>query len=179
VKMDNVQAAREMTEFLISQGHKSIGFIKGHIGHGAAVLRYKGFQQAMAEARLTVHDHHVKQGDFSFKSGVVAAESLLANSDLLPTAIFASNDDMAAGVVSEASRLGISVPDELSVCGFDDTPLAQILFPKLTTIQQPIYEMGFQAVQTLVDPAQKTTVPVTRNLDFKLVLRESALLQSR
>lgn len=178
VKMDDVQAAREMTEFLIAQGHKSIGFIKGHFEHSSATLRYQGFRDAMAAARLTVHDHDVRQGDFSFKSGASAAEELLADSASRPTAIFASNDDMAAGVVSAAARLGLNVPDDLSVCGFDDTDLAQILFPQLTTVQQPIYEMGFQAVQALVDPAQKLKPPVTQNLDFKLVVRESTLLQS-
>ena len=139
VKMDDVQAAREMTNFLIAQGHKSIGFIKGHLEHSATALRYEGFQEAMAEANLKVHDHEVKQGDFSFRSGVVAAEELLEDVNTRPTAIFASNDDMAAGVVSVASRLGIVVPDELSVCGFDDTPLAKILFPQLTTVQPVSY----------------------------------------
>ncbi len=179
VKMDDIQAAREMTEFLIAQGHKSIGFIKGHPEHSATALRYEGFRDAMANARLTVHSHEVIQGDFSFRSGVNAAEALLSDKDSHPSAIFASNDDMAAGVVSVASRLGIIVPDELSVCGFDDTPLAKILFPQLTTVQQPIYEMGFHAVKTLVDPTQKSKPAETRNLEFKLVVRDSALIQSR
>lgn len=175
VKMDDVQAAREMTELLISQGHKTIGFIKGHPDHSATALRYEGFRDAMADAHLTVHSHDVKQGDFSFRSGVKAAEELLADVQGRPTAIFASNDDMAAGVVSVASKLGLSVPEELSVCGFDDTPLARILFPQLTTVQQPIYDMGYKAVQVLIDPEEKTKPATVHNLDFKVVVRDSTL----
>ena len=177
VKMDDIQAAQEMTEFLIAQGHKSIGFIKGHIEHSATALRYEGYRKAMANAGLPVGRDEVQQGDFSFRSGVTAAEELLRDRSARPTAIFASNDDMAAGVVSVASRLGIAVPDDLSVCGFDDTPLAKILFPQLTTVQQPIYEMGYQAVKVLVDPALKNKPASTHNLDFKLVVRDSALIQ--
>ncbi len=177
VKMDDVKAAREMTELLIAQGHKTIGFIKGHQDHSATALRYEGFRDAMADAHLTVHSHDVKQGDFSFRSGVVAAEELLAVKEGRPTAIFASNDDMAAGVVSVASRLGVSVPEELSVCGFDDTPLATILFPQLTTVQQPIYEMGFQAVKVLIDPEEKAKTAAVHNLDFKVIVRDSTLSQ--
>jgi LacI family transcriptional regulator len=132
----------------------------------------------MANAHLTVHDYEVKQGDFSFRSGVEAAEELLADAKDRPTAIFASNDDMAAGVVSVASKLGIDVPGELSVCGFDDTPLAKILSPQLTTIQQPIYEMGFQAVRLLIDPAEKTKPATSHNLEFKLIVRDSTDVQS-
>jgi LacI family transcriptional regulator len=175
VKMDDVQAAREMTELLISQGHKTIGFIKGHPDHSATALRYEGFRDAMADAHLTVHSHDIKQGDFSFRSGVKAAEELLVDGEGRPTAIFASNDDMAAGVVSVALKLGISVPEELSVCGFDDTPLARILFPQLTTVQQPIYDMGFKAVQVLIDPEEKTKPATVHNLDFKVIVRDSTL----
>lgn len=173
VKMDDVRAAREMTEFLISKGHTSIGFIKGHADHSASALRYRGFRDAMADAHLTVHDYEVKQGDFSFRSGVKAAEALLSVEGERPTAIFASNDDMAAGVVSAASKLGIEVPKSLSVCGFDDTPLAKILSPQLTTVQQPIFEMGYQAAKVLIDPEKKKADPATYQLDFKLIVRDS------
>jgi LacI family transcriptional regulator len=173
VKMNDVQAAREMTEHLIAQGHKSIGFVKGHVDHSATALRYQGFRDAMADAHLPVHDHEVKQGDFSFMSGVEAGEALLASNEERPTAIFASNDDMAAGVVSAASKLGIDVPNSLSVCGFDDTPLAKILSPQLTTVQQPIFEMGYQAACVLIDPEKKDADPASYHLDFKLIARDS------
>ncbi|RKQ71860.1 LacI family transcriptional regulator [Litorimonas taeanensis] len=173
VKMDDVLAAEKMTQFLIDQGHSSIGFIKGHTDHSAASLRYEGFRNAMAEAHLTVHSHEVKQGDFTFQSGVTAATALLADKSDRPSAIFASNDEMAAGVVSVAAKLGIDIPSELSVVGFDDTPLARLISPQLTTVQQPIYDMGYEAVRMLIDPAENTKPPKTQELDFKLIIRDS------
>jgi len=172
VKMDDVQAAYEMTEFLIRQGHRKIGFIAGHPEHSASKLRYQGFVKAMNAVGLKVRDEWVVEGDFSFKSGVDAAETLLGLSEC-PTAIFASNDDMAAGVVSVASRLGVSVPDDLSVGGFDDTPLAKILYPQLTTIQQPIYEMGHRAANLLIKPPKEQERLSSYCLEHKLIVRES------
>lgn len=172
VKMDDVQAAYEMTEFLIRQGHRKLGFIKGHPEHNASELRYQGFVQAMNAVGLEINHEWVAAGDFSFRSGVAAAEKLLSLASR-PTAIFASNDDMAAGVVSVASRLGISVPQELSVGGFDDTPLAQILYPQLTTIKQPIYEMGHRAAELLIRPPNEDDRLHSYCLDHKLIVRDS------
>lgn len=177
VKMDDIQAAYEMTEFLISKGHTKIGFIKGHSEHSATSLRYQGFIEAMKSAELAIEASYVTEGDFSFKSGVDAAEHLLGLVNR-PTAIFASNDDMAAGVVSVANRMGISVPDKLSVGGFDDTPLAQILWPQLTTIKQPIYEMGFHAVSLLINPPKGEDQLQSYSLDHKLIIRDSTAEKS-
>jgi LacI family transcriptional regulator len=177
VKMDDIQAAYEMTEFLIRQGHKKLGFIKGHPEHSASGLRYQGFVKAMYAMGVDINMDWVAEGDFSFKSGVDAAERLLS-STLRPTAIFASNDDMAAGVVSVASRLGLSVPDDLSVGGFDDTPLAQILYPQLTTIKQPIYEMGYRAANLLINPPQEDDRQESYSLSHKLIVRASTSQKS-
>lgn len=177
VKMDDVQAAYKMTEFLIRRGHRKIGFIKGHPEHSASKLRYEGFVQAMNAVGLEIKDEWVAEGDFSFKSGVDAAVKLLGLSEC-PTAIFASNDDMAAGVVSVASRLGISVPNELSVGGFDDTPLAQILYPQLTTIKQPIYEMGHRAANLLIKPPKEEDRLPSYCLDHKLIVRDSTSIKA-
>lgn len=172
VKMDDVQAAYEMTEFLVKQGHNKIGFIKGHSEHSATSLRYQGFAKAIKAAGFGVQPQYIAEGDFSFKSGVDAAENLL-QLEAPPTAIFASNDDMAAGVVSVANRLGLLVPNDLSVVGFDDTPLARILWPQLTTIKQPIYEMGFQAVSLLIQPPKASDARLSYCLDHKLIIRDS------
>jgi len=177
VKMDDVQAAYKMTEFMIRSGHTKLGFIKGHPEHSATSLRYLGFVKAVEAAGLDVDLDRVVEGDFSFKSGVKGAERLLAG-DNRPTAIFASNDDMAAGVVSVASRLGISVPDELSVGGFDDTPLAQILYPQLTTIKQPIYEMGHRAASLLIKPPKPDERIPSYCLDHKLIIRDSTSVKN-
>jgi len=178
VKMDDVKAAYEMTEFLIRQGHRKLGFIKGHPEHSASKLRYHGFVKAMETVGLEINTDWVADGDFSFKSGVDAAEKFLSEDDR-PTAIFASNDDMAAGVVSVASRLGLSVPDDLSVGGFDDTPLAQILYPQLTTIKQPIYEMGHRAANLLIKPPEGADRLASYCLDHKLIVRDSTSEKKR
>ncbi len=175
VRMDDTDAARQMTEYLIGQGHTDIGFILGHPDHGATERRRKGFERALTAHGHPIRDDRIVPGDFSFRSGVEAAVRLLSDPRNRPTAIFASNDDMAAGVVSVAGRMNLAVPEELAVCGFDDTPLAQILWPKLTTVAQPIHDMGRKAAELLVD-RHKSDPPMQHTLDFELVIRESTRL---
>ncbi|MBI1682491.1 LacI family DNA-binding transcriptional regulator [Caulobacter hibisci] len=175
VRMDDVAAAYEMTAHLIKLGHKDIAFIKGHPDHGAAHLRYDGYAKAMAEHGLAVRDDRVAQGYFSFRSGFEAAEVLLAGEDR-PTAIFASNDDMALGVMAVANRLRLNVPETLSVAGFDDTPGAKVVWPQLTTVRQPIQAMAAAAADLLLSGAARVdegSSPPSRLLDFDLVVRES------
>jgi LacI family transcriptional regulator len=122
---------------------------------------------------VEVRHRFVTTGDFSFASGVDAAKTLLAlPADQRPTAIFASNDDMAAAVVAVAGELGLSVPQDLSVCGFDDTPLAQTVWPPLTTVKQPIYRMGYDAAKHLMTRKAERG-PDGRILDFEIMLRDS------
>jgi LacI family transcriptional regulator len=175
VRMDDTEAARQMTEYLLGQGHTDIGFILGHPDHGATELRRLGFETALKAHGHPLRDDRILPGDFSFRSGVEAAVRLLSDPRNRPTAIFASNDDMAAGVVSVAGRMNVAVPEELAVCGFDDTPLAQILWPKLTTVAQPIHEMGRKAAEILVD-RHKSDPLLQHTLDFELVIRESTRL---
>jgi len=170
VMMDNTQAAQKMTEYLIEQGHRKIGFITGHNNHHSSALRYRGFVSAIETAGLTINPNWVVEGDYSFRSGVDAAELLLGGEDS-PTAIFACNDDMAAGVVSVANRKGIAVPEDLSVGGFDDTPLATIITPQLTTIRQPIHQMGHRAASLLIYPPEERLEVYT--LDHRLIVRNS------
>ena len=149
VRMDDRGAAREMTEALIADGHRDIAFIKGKPDHSATRLRWAGFCDALAAAGLPVRDDRVLQGDFTFRSGLDAGELLLAR-DLRPTAIFASNDEMALGVLVMAMRSHIAVPEALSVVGFDDAPIARMAWPQLTTVRQPNMEMAAAAVDLLV-----------------------------
>ncbi|WP_409433582.1 LacI family DNA-binding transcriptional regulator [Litorimonas sp. RW-G-Af-16] len=172
VKMDDFAAAYELTQNLIAQGHQRIGFIKGHYQHSSADLRLEGFCHAIKEAGLSKEPGLIKDGDYSFRSGVVAAEALL-EADNPPTAIFACNDDMAAGVIHVAARLGLSVPDGLSVCGFDDTPLATIMWPQLTTVAQPIYEMGYGAADMLLRQDTETGDDHVQTFDFTIKKRGS------
>jgi LacI family transcriptional regulator len=174
VRMDDARAAYEMTAHLIGLGHVDIGFIKGHPDHGASHLRYDGYAAAMAEHGHPVREDRVEQGYFSFRSGFEAAERLLAGEDR-PTAIFASNDDMALGVMAVANRLRLNVPETLSVAGFDDTPGAKVVWPQLTTVRQPIQAMAAAAADLLLSRATggEGEGPPSRLLDFELVVRES------
>jgi LacI family transcriptional regulator len=154
VFMDDVQAADDLTTHLINQGHRRIGFILGHPNHMASDQRHFGYRRALDRAGIEYEPKLVRPGEFDFESGMKAAEALLKLPQK-PSAIFASNDDMAAGVLSYAHRFGLDVPNDISVAGFDDTPLAQLVWPPLTTIRQPVRELAYAATDRLFcsDPA--------------------------
>ncbi len=139
----------EMTCYLASLGHKRIAFITGDPNHKAVAQRFTGYQDGLEQSGLKFSDRLVVAGDNSFGSGEACGEELLKRKNP-PTAIFAANDDMAAGVVRVADRLGIEVPAQLSVAGFDDTALARQLYPSLTTIRQPLEEMAERAATMLL-----------------------------
>lgn len=149
VSVDDRRAAYEMTRHLIALGHSRIGFIKGNPNQSASAKRFEGYAQALSEAGLPVLDELIAQGLFTYRSGLDAAEQIMALAEP-PTAIFASNDDMAAATVAIAHRSGLDVPGDLTVCGFDDTSLATTIWPELTTIRQPVSEMSRAAVELLV-----------------------------
>ncbi|WP_425502430.1 LacI family DNA-binding transcriptional regulator [Pseudoxanthomonas taiwanensis] len=149
VRIDDFRAAREMTAYLIAHGHTRIGFIKGHPNQTASARRHEGFQAALQEAGIAPDPGLVQQGYFTYRSGLEAAEKLLSRRKP-PTAIFASNDDMAAAVISVAHRRGLDVPRDLSVVGYDDTSAATTVWPELTTIRQPIAAMADSAVDILL-----------------------------
>ena len=149
VRIDDFRASHEMTEHLIAMGHQRIGFIRGDPNQTASALRYEGFQAAMAQAGLAIDPGLVHQGYFTYRSGLEAGEKLLSRKTP-PTAIFASNDDMAAAAVSVAHRRGLDVPRDLSVVGFDDTPIATTVWPELTTVRQPIAAMAGSAIELLL-----------------------------
>ncbi len=149
VFMDDAQAADDMTTHLINHGHRRIGFIKGHPSHLASEERLFGYRRALERAGIALESALVIDGQFDFDSGVLAAVALL-DMPAPPTAIFASNDDMAAGVLAEAHGRGIAVPAQLSVVGFDDTTLARTVWPPLTTIHQPMAELARTAAEILI-----------------------------
>jgi LacI family transcriptional regulator len=145
VFVDDYAGARMMTRHLIDLGHVDIAFIRGDPKHSTARRREEGFRETMAAAGLAVPDARIADGDFTYRSGLDAARQLLTTGKR-PTAIFAANDDMAAAVSAVAHGLGLDVPSELSIGGFDDTPVASTVWPELTTIRQPIAEMAATAV---------------------------------
>jgi LacI family transcriptional regulator len=177
VMIDEFQAAYDMTQHIIGQGHRRIGFIIGNPHQTASGLRLQGYLDAMAAAELEVTDALVMQGQFTYRSGYEAAVRLLDQPDA-PTAIFASNDDMAAAVVAVAHRRHLDVPADLTVCGFDDTAIASTIWPELTTIRQPIAEMARRSVQLLASElgggrSGKSAAPTNVTLDYTLVRRGS------
>lgn len=168
VFMDDAQAADDMTTYLVNKGHRLIGFVRGHPNHMASEERLFGYRRALDRAGIAFEPTLVAPGEFDFDSGVAAAHRFL-DAPRRPTAIFASNDDMAAGVLAVAHDRGLAVPDELSVAGFDDTTLARMVWPQLTTIRQPMRELALAATQLLLEGTRLTH----QRLPHELVERSS------
>jgi LacI family transcriptional regulator len=178
VRMDDHAAAMEMTCYLLDLGHREMGFIKGHPNAIASHERFRGFCDALREAGIDPDAVAVEQGYFSYRSGLTAGERLLSRPNP-PTAIFASNDDMAAATISVAHRRGYSIPDDLSIVGFDDTALATSVWPELTTVKQPIAAMAEAAVELLIAELRRrrTGAPhkfAERVLTHAMIIRESS-----
>lgn len=149
VASNDRDAVAEATRYLISQGHKRIGLVAGPHGFRSARERREGFELALEEAGIKLPRSLVADGQYTFESGITATEMLLDQSPR-PTAIFASNDEMATGVLFAARSRGIAVPEDLSIVGFDDTPIASRLWPPLTTVRWPIVAMGRSAALKLI-----------------------------
>ena len=143
------EISAEMTRYLASLGHTRIAFITGHPSHKAVGNRYLGYRDGLEQSGLKFSERLIAAGDNSIGSGEECAMALLDRKDR-PTAIFAANDDMAAGVIRVADRLGIKVPAELSVAGCDDISLARQVYPALTTINQPLSAMAERAALALI-----------------------------
>lgn len=170
--MDDEGAAREMTEYLIGLGHRRIGFIAGHPDHFASGRRLIGYKNALKAHRIAFTARYVRQGYFVFESGLEAARQLLTMLKP-PTAIFASNDDMAAGMLMAAHEMGIAVPKQLSVAGFDDTYIARTVWPRLTTVHQPSYDLAYSATHLLLQALSTGVAPKPVRLRHRLVCRAS------
>jgi len=177
VTIDDERAAHAMASHLIARGHQRIAFIAGDANQTASALRRRGYERALREAGLAVDPALVVEGDFTYRSGLAAAEALLGQVPA-PTAIFASNDDMAAAASAVAHRRGLAVPRQVAIVGYDDTPIATTVWPELTTIRQPIQDMARLGTRLLIAAIQATRLgqaaPARHEcLDFELVLRES------
>ena len=178
VSIDNFAAAYEIAGYLISLGHENIAIIKGPDDFVASALRFEGFTAALRDHGLKLPACNIKNGMFDVKSGNECTRELLSLEDR-PTAIFASNDEMAAGVLSAAQESKIRVPEHLSVAGFDDAPIARSVWPKLTTIRQPLRAMGERSVELLesytrhLDTDANETLRSHVLLDYELRVRQS------
>jgi LacI family transcriptional regulator len=149
VASNDREAVREAVSYLTGFGHRRIGIITGPQGFRSAHERREGFAEALAAAGITPDPALAVEGNYRFESGLEAGRQLLAQSPR-PTAIFASNDEMAAGALHAARSLGLDVPADLSIIGFDDTAIAAHIWPPLTTVRWPIVEMGKAAARKLL-----------------------------
>jgi LacI family transcriptional regulator len=174
VDVDNIGGARMATEHLIRLGHRRIGTIAGPLDSIAGQDRLKGYRQALGARRIEIDDDLIVEGDFSEGGGRAAARQLFSAS---PSAIFAASDLMAIGALKAARDVGLQVPDDIALVGFDDVPAASVIEPTLTTVHQPIERLGSMAVEVLLsalESEQDDEAPVHRVvLPTELVMRDS------
>ncbi len=177
VGIDDEAAGFEMTRYLLSLGHTRFGYIRGLEGHLSAEDRYLGFTRALDSAGLKITDMHVERGNFSFKAGTTLSDVII-NGPVKPTALICANDDMAVGASFTAHKQGLDIPRDLSIVGFDDTPVSEIVWPPLTTVHQPLRAMGSRAVELLFNliNADYVSAPEQRFelIAHRIIQRESA-----
>ena len=151
VSSNDREAVREAVGYLIAKGHRRIALIEGPQGFTSPQERRAGFEEALDDAGLELDESLVRPGSYTFESGVSAGQSLVDMDDR-PTAIFACNDEMAIGAMIAARRSGLLIPEDLSIVGFDDTPLSSHVWPSLTTVHWPIVDMARTAALKLIAP---------------------------
>jgi len=175
VGIDDEVAAYELTRHLVGLGHRRFGFLKGLQGHLSAEQRYSGFLRALAQAGIGEDAVIVVRGNFTFKSGIELTPGMIKNGQGI-TALVCANDDMAVGALFSIHKMGLNVPRDLSVVGFDDTPVSEIIWPPLTTVHQPLKAMGYRAVQIIIERVKaggEAPLPRFEAIAHRVVIRES------
>ena len=174
ILVDNEAGTVEAVNHLIAHGHKKIGYIGGNSYDSNNRLRYVGYKKALSKASLSMTEHYVKHGNYTFKHGYEAITELLRSSDA-PTAFFAANNRIVLGACKGIMDCGLQIPDDVSIIGFDDFETATMLPSPLTVIRQPLRELAFNAVDILLSRMDKTNnIPyVTSKLKTEFVLRSS------
>ena len=175
--VDNYYGARAMTEHLLEHGYRRLGYIAGTNYTPDNRERLRGMRDVLSAHGLTLPDDHIAHGNYLRDSGFHAMQKLLALSPR-PEAVFAANDQMAADAIMAAQAAGLSVPDDIAVVGFDDGPVARYTNPPLTTVSQPVYDLGWQAARLALEVSRpdRDTLPVTPRLvqlPTTLVVRQS------
>lgn len=179
VSIDNVQAGHDATKHLLSLGHKEIAVITGERGSPSAVQRLQGYKAALAEAKLPFKPSLVHQGEYTLESGVRLTEKILLAKHR-PTAIFCMCDESALGCIATLKEHGFDVPLDISVLGFDDIRFARYLSPSLTTIAQPVEDIGRKCVEILLDMIDDKPIEKLKNImPHKLMVRNSTAAPRR
>ncbi len=174
IKVDSFQAAYAAVRYLLDKGHTQIAMIAGTSINGMS-NREKGYRKAIEDAGLTVTENRISYGDFSFQSGKACMKKLL-DLDKEITAVFAASDDMAIGAISAAYERNMSVPNELSVIGYDNTKVAEMSYPSLTTIGQPLYEMGIEGMKILIKYIETHEKQSSVVMPFEIIERKSVVV---
>ncbi len=166
--------AAEAARHIASLGHRRIAHIRGPDSFLSAAERLRGFRVGLAEFGIKVEDRYLMKGGYTFESGMECGKALLVL-DEPPTAIFTGNDEMAVGVYQSARQAGLRIPEDLSIVGFDDSPIATRIWPPLTTVRLPIVHMGRIAVQLLVSNLDRVAMqpPSATSVMPSLVVRAS------
>ncbi|KRC79001.1 LacI family DNA-binding transcriptional regulator [Sphingomonas sp. Root241] len=173
VYMDDEAAARAATKYLLDLGHTRIAYVEGHPEYAISGDRLRGFRGAIESRGLQIRPEYLQPGDFTYEAGQ-RAMAALAKLDQPPTAVLASSDEMALGVLHAAAPLGFSVPGELSIVSFDDTPTVRMSVPSLTAIRQPIAAMTSKAAELLIQAKIKGLEGNSRHLlPFDFIVRDS------
>ena len=174
VHIDNFAAAKEATNYLISQNHKRIGFIYGEKNSLLTADRELGFRAAMKDAKLPIDENWIIEGEMTIPGAIHATRHLISLPDS-PTAIFCANDEMAMGCMHEIKSAGLSIPEDISVIGFDDIRYAEVTDPPLTTISQPAMEIGERVVYRLVQEINQASASSHQPeiVPHKLIVRNS------
>jgi len=152
--IDNKRAAFDATHYLLELGHRKIAYIAGPQDIKIFVKRLEGYKEALLQHGINFDVELIEEGDLSVESGIRAIRNLLRKR-IAFTAIFASNDLMAIGCMKELQSNGLKIPQDVSIVGFDNVPLASLVTPSLTTIAQPAYEIGVEAVNLLIKNIEK------------------------
>lgn len=173
VTMDESAAGRDIASHLLALGHRRIAIIMGDPSHAASAARMAGYRQAFAAADVPIDEGLILSGDFTYATGHRAALQLLER-DPVPTAILAQNDDMAVAAMAAARELGLSVPDDVSVAGFDNSEISRTAWPQVTTVHQPVREMAWEATDLLLEALEKGHVTSSRqNHRHEILVRGS------
>ena len=171
--VNDKDAALNVTQHLIDLGHEKIGFLNGGIEHMSSHERLNGFKEALNSNKINVEEKYIVQGEYSFESGVEGANKLLSGDDK-PTAIFACNDEIAAGALFAARLMNIKIPGQLSIIGFEDSPFSRQTWPKLSTAHQPNKTIAQHAAALLIAATRSQKAPeVIESFIPELVVRDS------